>query len=85
MTGHSAVTPKKNCTKDTKESKNVCYCFFLLSVLSYFQVLFENFAERTQNYMEFNHKTALNDAVLGMMVLSYLPQIDKQLAKVSYF
>ena len=51
----------------------------------YFQVLFENFAEKTQNYMEFNHKTALNDAVLGMMVLSYLPQIDKQLTKVSDF
>ena len=35
--------------------------------------------------MEFNHKTALNDAVLGMMVLSYLPQIDKQLAQVCHF
>ena len=35
--------------------------------------------------MEFNHKTALNDAVFGMMLLSYLPQMDEQDMKVRAF
>ena len=35
--------------------------------------------------MEFNHKSALSDAVLGMMMLTYLPHMNEQDMKVSAF